>query len=408
MARLFIVDDDRFTCEMLSAACESLFDEVQMYDQAEEFLLLSLVPSDVVLLDLQMPGVDGIETIRRLGQSGCNAILILMSGYDAGVLRSADELARDYGLFVADDFTKPIEVSQLVKLLANLKQDFLDARAIQAVQSKFCDVALSHSVERFHPDIEDLRQAIAQQQLILYYQPQLDLSSGKLHGVEALVRWLHPQHGLLFPDDFIPLAEQSGLIEQLTRVVIDLAVKQSVKWQKQERNIRISINISAQNIANLTMPEQLRSLVQQHKLDSALLVFEVTESALMAEVVTSLDILIRLRLKGFELSIDDFGTGYSSLSQLHRVPFSELKIDKSFVIQMSNDSQSLAIVETCIMLGQKLNMAVVAEGIETRQSYDLLKNLGCNIGQGYFIAKPMAIADFEHWYVNDHQTSSLS
>jgi hemerythrin-like metal-binding protein/PAS domain S-box-containing protein len=178
----------------------------------------------------------------------------------------------------------------------------------------------------------------------LHYQPQIDIKSGKLAGVEALVRWEHPDHGLVYPDMFIPMAEKNGLIGDLTEQIIKQAVLQSLSWKEMNFMVQVSVNISAENITSLKLPEQLRIMLDDNKLDPSMLTLEVTESALMGELVTSLDILTRLRMKGIELSIDDFGTGYSSLSQLYRVPFTELKVDQSFVMRMRFDEEAKGIV----------------------------------------------------------------
>ncbi|MFK5893488.1 MAG: EAL domain-containing protein, partial [Pseudomonadota bacterium] len=179
------------------------------------------------------------------------------------------------------------------------------------------------------------------------------------------------------------------LMSELTHWVISNVVQQERQWQKNDLEICVSANISANDITSLTLPEQLVQLLSDNELDPTRLTLEVTESALMGELVTSLDILTRLRLKGTGLSIDDFGTGYSSLSQLHRVPFTELKIDQSFVFNITEDPEARAIVKTCIMLGHELNMLVVAEGVEDQETWDILTQLGCDIAQGYFIARPM-------------------
>ncbi|MCJ8273796.1 MAG: EAL domain-containing response regulator, partial [Psychrosphaera sp.] len=402
MSKLFIVDDDVLTSELLASAAEMLFAQIAVFNDARELLEQSLCGDDIILLDLQMPTLDGVETIRKLSQKNCQATLILMSGYDAGVLRSAEELAKDHGLTVAAILNKPIGIKKLTDLLsALLSKQNLNQSQNQNNPTKLPSPSITHDTcAPFTPTVDDLTRAIDEKQLLLYYQPQVDLKTNELSGVEALVRWIHPEHGMIYPDSFIPLAEHSGVIVRLTSAVIDMAVNQSALWQAQGRHIKISVNISAQNITSLLMPEQLKSLVKLNQLDPAMLMLEMTESALMGEITTSLDILTRLRLKGFALSIDDFGTGFSSLSQLHRIPFTELKVDQSFVMDMVNDPQSCAIVETCIMLGHKLNMAVVAEGIEDAQTLKRLQQLNCDIGQGYHFAKPLSPVDLIQWQAN--------
>ena len=389
MSKLFIVDDDLATCNLLKTVSSSVYPNATVFESGPEFLQQNISGADIVILDLMMPNFDGIEVIRHLAQKQLFPKLILISGYDKGVLYSAERLAHDYGLEVLSSFTKPISIDGLIITLkaANFKsvQSSLSAPLLEAKLAP----NKTATNKSFTPTVEDIELGIKEHQFTLYYQPQVLIESNTLLGVEALVRWQHPIHGLIFPDKFIPLAEQSGAIEQLTKEILDLAIQQSSQWQAQSLFIKISINLSAQNINSLQLPEQLRTLVKSHHLDPSMIVLEVTESALMGNLTTSLDILTRLRLKGFQLSIDDFGTGFSSLSQLHKIPFTELKIDQSFISKIVSDPESLAIVETCIMLGHKLNMQVVAEGIETQEVLSLLTQMGCDIAQGYFLAKPM-------------------
>jgi len=390
--RVFIVDDDTLICNLLKTIIEPIFEYIEIFQHPRAFLKLILNAQDIVILDLMMPEMDGIEVIRHLAEHKSPASLILVSGYDSGVLHSAETLALSCGLNVINTFTKPMNTKVLTSLLTSLSskpahREFVSTNKGKSNQGKF----------EFVPTEKDLCDAIDNQQLVLYYQPQIHMETASLHGVEALVRWLHPEFGIILPDKFIALAERTGLIEQLTEEVIHLAIRQSVHWQKLNKSIRLSVNISAQNINSLKLPEQLRKLVKKYELDPSMIVLELTESALMDSMVTSLDILTRLRLKGFQLSIDDFGTGYSSLSQLHKIPFTELKIDQSFVANMKQENESTAIVETCIMLAHKLNMEVVAEGVEDKETWDLLLAEGCDIAQGYYIAKPMSGHEFDKW-----------
>ncbi len=246
-------------------------------------------------------------------------------------------------------------------------------------------------------DLNDLKYAVRSGELVLHYQPQIDIASGALHGVEALVRWQHPEQGIINLEHFIPQAESSGLVAEITHWVIDATVRQEQQWKLQGLDIAVSVNISAADITSLGLPEQLAGLLAQKRLDSSQLTLEITESTLMGELVTSLDILTRLRLKGFGLSTDDFGNSYSSLSQLHRVPFTELKIDRSFINNMLRDAEARAIVKTCTMLGHEFNMQVVAEGVETDAHLAHLRQMGCGIAQGYAIARPMPAERFVFW-----------
>ncbi|KGJ87555.1 EAL domain-containing protein [Colwellia psychrerythraea] len=392
MNRVFIVDDDTLTCNLLNTLVKPIFGSVEVFQNPSDFLSLSLNEQDFIILDLMMPDMDGIEVIRHLAEHKCPASLILISGYDSGVLHSAETLALSCGLNVINTFTKPINTEILTCFLTSLSAKQAQRELVKCSNDKEKQGSFD-----FIPTKQDLQYAIENKQLILYYQPQINMKTGCVHGAEVLVRWLHPEFGLIFPDKFIALAEQTGLIEQLSEEVIHLAIMQSVYWQKRNKATRLSINISAQNITSLKLPEQLRMLVKEYEIDPSMIVLELTESALMDSEVTSLDIFTRFRLKGFQLSIDDFGTGYSSLSQLHKIPFTELKIDQSFVTNMKQEKESAAIVETCIMLAHKLNMEVVAEGIEDKATWDLLSSEDCDIAQGYYIARPMPAEQFDKW-----------
>jgi len=398
MSHLYIVDDDTLTCELLCIVAEPLFKGITVFNDAADFLAHDINNNDVVLLDLMMPGVDGIEVLRNLAEKKSTARVVLISGYDQSVLHSAERLAYDYGLKLEGQFTKPISIDALTELLATILSKIC-CENIESVNATPVLIKPS-KIASFQPTKDDLLSGIKNKEFMLHYQPQINMVNGELSGVEALVRWQHPVHGLIFPDSFIQLSENTGVIGQLTEEVTNLAVAQIERWRRQGAEIKVSVNISAQNITTLNLPEQLNELMARHKISPSMLVLEVTESALMGNLTLSLDILTRLRLKGIHLSIDDFGTGFSSLSQLHKIPFTELKIDQSFVADMDKNSDSYAIVETCIMLGHKLHMEVVAEGIEDQTIWNLLVEMGCDVAQGYFIAKPMSANKLIDWNNN--------
>ena len=381
---IYIVDDDVQVAELLAVIVEMAGFEYQVYTTSREFIKQETCGDDIILLDLNMPDMDGIEVIRELATKACDAGILFISGQDSGVLHSAEKLAIAHDLRVLGSVNKPVQIGKLQKLLQELSGATGDESKRQGLSAELVSVAeLAHAIEQHH--------------FVLHYQPQVCFSSGQLVGVEALVRWQHSERGLIFPNQFISVAEENALIVPLTGEVIRMAVKQSRDWVQSGLRTQISLNISAENVTSLTLPEQLSDMLNKQHVDTSLITLEVTESCLMGELVTSLDILTRLRMKGFELSIDDFGTGYSSLSQLHRIPFTELKVDQSFVMQMDVDKEARAIVKTCIMLGHELNMKVVAEGIENENIYNQLKQMGCDIAQGYYIAKPMSAEDFDQW-----------
>ena len=377
---IYLLDDEPGILALLSDGAELCGFETQSYTRGQDLFdeVNTFTENDILILDLHMPEMDGIEFMRRMVEVQMSPRLILISGQDVGVLHSAEKLARAHGLEVIASLTKPLSMDIFFHVLKELTP--LQSPAGSTARDEQKSVLPS----------ANLRYAIHDNQLILHYQPQFSLRDGKLTGVEALVRWNHPKLGLIFPDRFIPLAEKSSVIGALTSWVIDTAVSQAQQWQEQGLPVTVSVNISANDITSLTLPEQLAQMLATSRLDPTRLVLELTESALMGELVTSLDILTRLRLKGIELSIDDFGTGYSSLLQLHRVPFTELKIDQSFVMSMCKDGEARAIVKTCIMLGHELGMKVVAEGVETKRSFELLRELGCDRGQGYYFSRPVS------------------
>lgn len=375
---VYLIDDEPEMLEIMSDIVELVGFSAKRYTRATRFFEQnSVVAKDSLLvLDLNMPEMDGIEVMRQLSKMENPPKIILVTGYDQGVLYAAEKLGKAHNLNIIDTINKPVPIDRFRKLLEHQASEITEKRS----------QVLPGTGNDFSAD--DFYDAIHNKQLILHYQPQLDISTNLFTGVEALVRWQHPRLGLIYPDSFIPLAEQNELMGELTNQVLNLAVEQHQLWRKEGITAGVSVNISAVNITSLTLPEQLADLLEQRQLDPGMITLEVTESALMGELVTSLDILTRMRLKGIRLSIDDFGTGYSSLSQLHRVPFTELKIDRSFVIDMVEDDQARAIVKTCIMLGQELDMIVVAEGVETREHMELLRQMGCDIAQGYYISRP--------------------
>lgn len=385
MTKVFIIDDDVQIAELLSTAIEGFGLVTECFNSAHDFFEISVSDIDIIMLDLNMPDMDGIEVIRALAITGCKARVILISGHDVGVLHSAEQLAQAHALKIVASLTKPIRMSDLKKLILDLAVELPGEQ--QAMEG-------NHLL----PEVNELSEALKNNDFILHYQPQIDVRTGKLIGVEALVRWQHKHRGLVYPDMFISLAEEHNLIGELTDIVIKNSISQVKQWLQSGHKIPVSVNISADNVKGLYLPEQLMDVINNNQLDPGYLTLEVTESALMGELVTSLDILTRLRMKGFKLSIDDFGTGYSSLSQLHRIPFTELKIDKSFTMSMCNDVESRAIVKTCIMLGHELNMKVVAEGVESQRELEELRSLGCDIAQGYHIARPMPEEQFMEWF----------
>jgi diguanylate cyclase (GGDEF)-like protein len=245
--------------------------------------------------------------------------------------------------------------------------------------------------------VADLRQAVAQGGLILHYQPKLDLRTGALCGVEALVRWPHPDRGLIPPDQFIVLAEQTGLIAPLTQWVLEAALQQWQRWQRTGHIVPVAVNLSMGNLRDPRLVESVTTLLQQYEVPASQLRLELTESALMTDAAHSLAVLTRLAALGVGLSVDDFGTGYSSLAYLKRLPVDELKIDRAFVQHLAREEADAAIVGSTIGLGHSLGLRVVAEGVEDERSCELLRQWGCDVAQGYYLSRPIPAEALEQW-----------
>ena len=240
-----------------------------------------------------------------------------------------------------------------------------------------------------------LRRALEDDQLVLHYQPKADLGSGQIHSVEALVRWQHPEHGLLGPGEFIPLAERTGLIHPLTRWVLDAALEQTAQWRHADRRLSVAVNISTRCLLDPAFPDQVASQLATWQVPADLLVLEITESAVMADPDHALEVLGRLHHLGVGLAVDDFGTGYSSMAYLKELPVDELKIDRSFVSQMATSPSDAVIVRSTIDLGHNLGLRVVAEGVENQHAWRQLSALGCDIAQGYYLGRPMPASELE-------------
>jgi diguanylate cyclase (GGDEF)-like protein len=245
--------------------------------------------------------------------------------------------------------------------------------------------------------VGELRRAIDGNELSLHYQPKVTYKASRVTCVEALVRWNHPQHGMLSPDQFVPIAEQTGLIRPLSRWVLEAAIRQSSEWWQEGLDIAVSVNLSMRNLHDPEIVDMIEELLTRWGVPAARLIVEITESSLMADAARAMEVLTRLRQMGVGISIDDFGTGYSSLAYLKRLPVDELKIDKSFVLHMAHDENDHAIVRSTIGLAHDLGLSVVAEGVEDEAAWELLTALGCDVAQGYFVSRPLPANELRRW-----------
>jgi EAL domain-containing protein (putative c-di-GMP-specific phosphodiesterase class I) len=253
-----------------------------------------------------------------------------------------------------------------------------------------------HGRHRFE-DITHLREAISGGQLVLHYQPKLAARSGRVAGVEALVRWQHPARGLLYPDAFIDLAESAGLMAELTTTVLDMALGQCRSWADRGRLLGVAVNVSPSNLVDEHFPDLVAELLARHGLPPTALVLEVTESLLMEDRERAVGVLSRLRAAGVEVSIDDYGTGHSSLAYLAALPVTELKLDRSFVAAMSGSTRAASIVTSTLQLAHALDLVLVAEGVEDQATADALAALGCDLVQGYHFSRPVPAEQLWTW-----------
>jgi EAL domain-containing protein (putative c-di-GMP-specific phosphodiesterase class I)/CheY-like chemotaxis protein len=379
---ILIIDDEADMSEFVADAITAIGHNPVAVSDADDFIRAYSTAFDIIVLDLFMPKLDGIEIIRFLHENRSHASLILMSGKDKSILHSASELAAQRNIEVLGVLEKPFTVDQL-----------------EAVINKFIPHRdRKQQPQSAKPTEKDLQLALAQHEFFLAYQPQFNLKTGKITGVEALIRWQHPTRGLIPPSLFIPLAEQSGLINQLTEYVLERALSQIAAWR--EHDLTMSINVSPATVVDLDMPEKLDDMIKTRNVAPEKIIIELTETAVMENAGSYIDILTRLRMKNFNLSIDDFGTGYSSMQQLVRVPFNELKIDQSFIRHAVTDRECQTVTQMALSLAHGLNMRVVAEGIEDQETYDWLKELGCEIGQGFLMSRPISPEEIEERFLS--------
>lgn len=375
--RLLILDDDPDVAAFIAEVGGQNGYEVKIACARSEIerAYEALNPT-LVICDLNMGAVDGVQVLRFLASEHCRAHIVLISGLGSDVRSSAMRLGESKGLNMLATFQKPVRLADLEKCLNGTEDG---AREITT---------------------ETLVAALEARELELYYQPQIRLSSGKtgeVCGVEGLMRWLRPANHYIPPDKFIPLAEETDLIDALTDLAVTQAAGQITAWNQQGLDIPVAVNLSPALLRQRDLPEHLESLLASAGVRPDRLVLEVTESGAMANAVLATEILTRLRIHGMQISLDDFGTGFSSLVQLYRMPFSQMKIDRSFVADLMKSREAEVIVRTIIGLAGNLGLHCCAEGIEDQETLRRLVDLGCNTGQGYYISRPIPAADIMPW-----------
>lgn len=390
--RVLVIDDDEFVCRTVAAQFKSIgiADVTAISDGLHAVRLINEGgPYDLIISDLSMPKFDGIQMMRLVAARQAQAAVLFMSGAGHKLLSSAEDLARNRGLRVLGALPKPLSTEYLSRVLSEL----------EATPRKAAFKSTAPAVS-----VADLRAALKNEEIKVYVQPQLDARNGALHGVEALARWDSPVHGMVSPPCFIGLAEQSGLIDELTESMLNKSLAACGAWRRAGLRTRISVNTPISSMCSLILPDTVVALAERRGLEPGQLTLEITESGFMQDPIRSLDVLTRLRLRGVDLAIDDFGCGYSSLQQLKRMPFNELKVDCSFVMAMLKDSESHSIVKSSLDLCRELGLRSVAEGVESRAHWSALSKMGCDVVQGYYIGRPFPIEQLPGWWLK-HEAS---
>jgi diguanylate cyclase (GGDEF)-like protein len=325
---------------------------------------------------------------------------VLSAPFDVGEL--AVELEASIGVTIFPDHGHDAET-----LLRRAEVAMYRAKSTAAGIELYNPEHDGHSRDRLNL-VGDLRRAIERQELLLHYQPKVDLRTGRAESAEALVRWDHPTRGLVFPDEFIPLAEHTGLIRPLTDFVLDEAMRQCKVWRAEGIDLTIAVNLSVRTLHDLHFPDQVRYALARHGLPASALELEITESTLMTDPQRAVEVVQRLHVLGVQFAIDDFGTGYSSLAYLQRLPVAAIKIDKSFVLGLGRDgADDTVIVRSTIDLARNLGIQVIAEGVETDQARQRLVELGCDLAQGYLLCRPVPPAELVAW-LRDHDPVEAS
>jgi EAL domain-containing protein (putative c-di-GMP-specific phosphodiesterase class I) len=335
---------------------------------------------DVIISDLDMPGMDGMEFIRHVGESRVPVSLIVASALDRSLVSSVEAMAKAYDVNLLGAIEKPATAKKLHALLLG----FAPAKDRPPPPSDTVPAA-------------EIAAGLHAGQFEAYFQPKVDIVTGRVKGAEVNARWRHPQRGLVMPSAFISVLESSRLIDALTEKMLKSGAASCRRWQEAGCTATVSVNLSLTMLSDTGLAERMRTIVVAEGIEPQQVIFEVTESAAAGHLGKALENLSRLRMKGFGLSIDDYGTGYSSMERLARVPFTELKIDKSFVQNADTVASNRAMLESSLEMAQKLRIVAVAEGVETQGQWNMLRDLGCPLAQGFFIGKPMDSFAFFDW-----------
>lgn len=380
-----VVDDDPILLEVATSLLRKrgLREVVRATNGAEALEALNRRRDCVglILCDLQMPEMDGIAFMRSLAALSYSGPIVIVSSMSDQVRSLASQVGKSHGLNILGTVKKPLSPAKLNVILDEGGE--VTARPAVQVREEISEAAL--------------REALATGAIVAHYQPKLDMATGQIVGAEALARWELPDGSLISPDRFVPLAERTGLIAAIDHCIMHRASADLVHLQTLHPSFCVSVNAGADTLDDVKVHDMLVGMLAARGLRHSHFTLEITESQALRKTTSLMEVLGRLRLSGFALSIDDFGTGHSNLETLREFPFTEIKIDRSFVQEALSSASASASVEACLLLGREMGMTIVAEGVETKEHWQFLLSKGTTAAQGYFIAKPMSLRDMRSW-----------
>lgn len=382
--RLLVVDDDLVQRVLIGKIGAKLgYDTVvaSSYEAATE--LLTRDTFEVMALDLSLGERDGVELLRFVAERDLREMsIVIISGCDDRIMKATRRVVNGLRLSLGGCLTKPLDLNRLRSALE------LPQRSPPVATSATPSLQITP---------ERILRGLADQEFFVEFQPKIGLQTGKVVGAEALARWRTPEFGMISPLVFIPIAEESGLMREVTDRVLSSAMSQGRKLIERTPGFTVAVNISGSLMSDLTLPDRIEEILRRENVAPSSLTVEITETSAMADVDRANDILVRLRIKNIGTAIDDFGTGYSSLAALARLPFSELKIDQSFIKGCESDDDMMKIVDASVALAKAFNMKVVAEGVESSEALEIIRRIGCDVAQGFFFAPSLRRSSAERW-----------
>lgn len=338
-------------------------------------------PVNIAIIDIALDGLDGLELIRSLAALNCRARVIIIGALENNLLFAIETMAQAYGLELFGTLTRPVNGEALQSLLRHYQPPLPPSQSVPGPTFSFAQVGVGLQARQFEP----------------YFQPKIALDTGHIKGLEVFARWVHPEHGVLGPSSFLDALEENSRIDFLDWCMIEKSVERCREFHEQGLPVEISINVAPETLAHPAFIQQITACVERHLLMPQYLTFEMPESSVLTNDPSFLERLVRLRMIGYGLAIDDYGTGRSNVQLLARVPFTELKIDRSFVDGASRRRALGTVLSSCLGLAKSLDRESCAVGVETRQDWDFLQGLGCTYAQGYHIARPMSAEAFPGW-----------